>query len=67
MKRDPIPSPFNWRSAEPSALVLDLQRQANQRAESARRVKAARDAGIPKGTIYGLSKKADRRREGQSS
>lgn len=51
-------------TVKPSCISASLQRQANQREVSAKRVEERRAAGIKAGTIYGLSKKADRRREG---
>lgn len=43
-----------------------LQKHANQRAVSAKRVEERRAKGLSSGTIHGLSKKADRRQEEQS-
>lgn len=56
-------STFEWNTGEPTCFA-PLQRLANQREVSAKRVEERRAKGIKAGTIYGLSKKADRRREG---
>jgi hypothetical protein len=59
----PVVNVFHWRGQ--SSCFAPLQRVANQRAESARRVEEGRAMGKHTGTIYGLTKKSDRRRETQ--
>lgn len=50
-------------NANPNHIGYELQKKANQRTVSAKRVEERRAAGFTTDTIKGLSKKADRRRE----
>lgn len=54
---------FDWNTGEPSVFSRDIQRQADQRDHSSRRVDEARAQGKTLSTIRGLSRKADKRLE----
>lgn len=58
-------SAFFWRTGEPSVFARALQRGAGQQKESSRRVEEARAQGKKLGTIKDMSRKADKRLEGQ--
>ena len=60
MKHTPVKpvSAFHWRTGEPS-IFRPLQTAANLRAASTAKVERAREQGVDRSVIHGLSKKAD--------
>lgn len=58
-------SAFFWRTGEPTCFA-PLQKAATKSARSTRNIEEGRARGETVGTIFGLSRKSDRRREGQA-